>query len=114
MENTKILQPGSKVFCIDDSIPGKHLLQISLHFTTWIKKRAKPYTVRRIMVHNNKIGLLLEEIINPERDDVIIGQLIEPGFSITRFRLPNPDEELELEIEEPSFKPEELIGIGAW
>ena len=45
------------------------------------------YTVREVQYHNinDKVGILLEEIVNPPLISGVLKRLLEPTFNIIRF-----------------------------
>lgn len=76
------------VLCIDD----KYAADFLAYYKKWgvvVPKKGVTYTVRdAIKHHNGKVGLLLEEIINPKvpiNDPLTGDRLAEPTFHIIRF-----------------------------
>jgi hypothetical protein len=73
---------GSLIECINDLFEPKQIELISNR-----PKQGKIYTIRNIKQYsNNKVGLLLEEIINDPLMYPDMGGLFEPTFNIERFR----------------------------
>jgi hypothetical protein len=73
---------GSLVECINDVFDLKQLKLIDNK-----PKKGKIYTIRRIQHYpNNKVGVLLEEIINEPLITPNVDGLFEPTFNIERFR----------------------------
>lgn len=92
------MQVGSLVECINGNFEPKQIELIPNR-----PKQGKIYTVRNIKQYpNNKIGLLLEEIVNDPVFYPDMSGVFEPTFNIERFReLPEMNideliEELEL------------------
>ena len=97
------MKVGSKVICIDDSIPSHlNMEQFRNDFHQWIKKD-EIYTIREILPNDGIVtSVLLEEVKNPIRFfSKTIGRFQESSFRIDRFR-----ELTEADIEE-EFKSEE-------
>jgi len=77
---------GDKIQCIDDSIQGHTLLELSKDMPNWITKGTE-YTIREI--NDNKgivLGILLEEVSNPVKYFKLVGRFQEPAFAQWRFR----------------------------
>jgi hypothetical protein len=67
------------VECVNDNFPPESLL-----FINNFPKKKNYYTVREIVEYSSgKIGLLLEEIINP----ILPNLDVEPTFNISRFKI---------------------------
>lgn len=81
------MKVGSKVICIDDSIPPyQNIDNFNQDFNEWIKEDTI-YTVREILNNDDiVVSLLLEEIINPVRYFETIKKYQEASFKIDRFR----------------------------
>ena len=110
-----MIQPGTRVICVDDTIPfdpPERLLSVCELFPNWVKEGQR-YTIREIGIalKGDNMGVLLEEISNPIRDDIIIGLTLEPAFSTLRFRELTPEEK-----EEDSLSSEDLFKhlMGPW
>lgn len=88
------MRPGSKVICIDDSIPPyQDMNNFKKDFNTWIKKD-QIYTVREILSNDGIVtSILLEEIVNPVRYFLSIQRYQECSFKIERFRELEPPQE---------------------
>jgi len=77
-----MIKEGSEVVCINGSFSAESIQAIPnrpvLNST---------YTVREIRYyeHLDKAGVLLEEIRNPLSVRTVLGVMLEPSFSITRF-----------------------------
>ena len=82
------MKVGSLVECVNDKFDPKQIELIPNR-----PKKGKIYTIRLIKQYpNNKIGLLLEEIINEPLMLPNLDGLFEPTFDINRFReLPEPN-----------------------
>lgn len=91
------MKVGSRVICIDSSIPPyKNLQDFWKDFPNWIKKDEK-YTIREILDNDGIVtSVLLEEIVNPIRHFLSINRNQEASFRIERFR----------ELEEAEFSKE--------
>lgn len=81
------MKVGSKVICIDSSIPPHMVQEIDRDFQQWVVKDEK-YTVREILENDGLVtSILLEEIKNkPLFFPKTIKRVQEPSFRITRFR----------------------------
>lgn len=81
------MKPGSKVICIDDSIPPYlDINNFKSDFPSWIKKDTI-YTVREILSNDGIVtSILLEELVNPVRFFLSINRYQECSFRIERFR----------------------------
>jgi hypothetical protein len=67
------------VECVNDNFPPE-----SFQFINNFPKKKNYYTVREIVEYSSgKIGLLLEEIINP----ILPNLGVEPTFNISRFKI---------------------------
>ena len=67
------------VECVNDNFPPESFL-----FINNFPKKKNYYTVREIVEYSSgKIGLLLEEIINP----ILPNLGVEPTFNISRFKI---------------------------
>jgi len=82
------MKVGSLIECVNDKFDPKQIELIPNR-----PKKGKIYTIRLIKQYpNNKIGLLLEEIINEPLILPDTTGLFEPTFDINRFReLPEPN-----------------------
>lgn len=83
------MKVGSLVECIDSSFSEQQIVKIKI-----LPVKNKVYTIREIIEYPTlkRIGLLLEEIINPPIDTT--QGVEEPSFDIKRFReLPEVDVE---------------------
>lgn len=78
-----------EVICINDIFPTE-VLEIYNHFGVKTPKDGTIYNIRDMVKHTNGlIGVLLEEIVNPEipYSHPILGTLNkEPTFNVDRFR----------------------------
>lgn len=93
---------GTKVICIDDSIPAHLDMEIfKKEFPNWVKKDEK-YTIRDIFYNNNIVtSIVVKELKNPILFfPGTINRSQEASFRITRFREldENEIEEEELEV----------------
>lgn len=95
------MEVGSKVICIDSSIPPHMKEEISKDFQQWVIRDTK-YTIREISDNDGIVtSVLLEEIHNrPVYFPNTIGRVAEPAFRITRFR---KLEEAELSVEKLEY-----------
>lgn len=77
-----MIKEGSEVVCINDVFPAQSIEAIPNR-----PVKNSVYTVREIRYyeHLDKAGVLLEEIRNPLNVRGILGAMLEPSFSITRF-----------------------------
>jgi len=76
------MKVGSLVECINDVFDVRSIELIANR-----PKRGKIYTIRNIIKYSdNKIGVLLEEIINDVILELNLDGLFEPTFNIERFR----------------------------
>ncbi len=71
-------QVGQRVVCINDRFHGHKRNGFAL------PKQGQVYTIRRLVSRGYGVGLLLNEIQNPERQ--FINDYGEPGFLAHRFR----------------------------
>jgi hypothetical protein len=90
------MKVGDKVICVDSSLPHP---EIAKHFDKWVEQD-KTYIIRGKRLWYGEYSLLLEEIKNPPMYNPEIMGNCEPGYSIKRFRLVDPVEELSHELEE--------------
>jgi len=74
------MKPGSLVECINDSFNPEQLIKIPNRPT-----QGQYYMIREIFDFSGKIGVTLEEIINP-KIPLSSGGWIEPSFNIERFK----------------------------
>jgi hypothetical protein len=74
------MKPGSLIECINDTFNPEQLTKIPNR-----PKCGQYYIVREIHDFSGKVGILLEEITNPEIP-LSSGGWIEPSFNIERFR----------------------------
>ncbi len=83
-----------EVICINDKFDKEPAEFFSMHGVT-LPEKGKIYHVREVVNHTiNKVGLRLEEIVNPRVPTAhpILGMInIEPSFCQTRFSLLNGD-----------------------
>ena len=83
-----------EVICTNDKFEKEPFEFFSMHGVV-LPEKGKHYHVREIVNHTiNKVGLRLEEIVNPRvpTKHPILGMLnIEPSFCQTRFSLLNGD-----------------------
>ena len=77
-----MIKEGDQVVCVDDLFTDH---AIKLIPTRPVKDNI--YTVRQILYHdvNDKVGVLLQEIINPPIQSGVLKRLLEPTFNIIRF-----------------------------
>lgn len=77
-----MIQVGTKVVCVDAMFDARSIALIPNR-----PKKDLVYTVREIIEHPEvaAIGLLLNEITNPELKHATKGHMFEPTFSINRF-----------------------------
>lgn len=97
---------GDEVICVNDS---KTESWSSLHFPNWVKKGTK-YTIREIFDNDDIVtGVLVEELVNPEVFQPLIGRVQECAFAAHRFekqkdvyliKEEKESEELDLALEE--------------
>ena len=95
---------GTKVICIDDSIPANLDMEIfKKEFPNWVKKDEK-YTIRDIFYNDNIVtSVVVKELKNPILFfPGTINRSQEASFRITRFR----------ELEEDEVEEEELQAIS--
>ena len=77
---------GDKVVCIDAGIEGRMLGEIINDFPNWLEQDAE-YTIREFNDNDGIVtGVLLEEIINPEKYFRLVNKIQEPAFRLSRFR----------------------------
>jgi hypothetical protein len=77
-----MLGVGDEVICIDDKRPDGWTAE---HFPQWVVVDAK-YTIREILDNDNiAVGVLLEELINPEVFISLLGRIQESAFATWRF-----------------------------
>lgn len=83
-----------EIVCINDKFDKEPLEFFSKHGVV-LPEKGKYYHVREVVTHTtSKVGLRLEEIINPRVPTAhpILGMInIEPSFCQTRFSLLNGD-----------------------
>jgi len=70
---------GDIVTCINSTFHD-----YTIEITNQLPKKGNEYMVREIINYGSRVGLLLEEVINPPVK--IIDQYLEPSFLISRFR----------------------------
>lgn len=88
------------VECINDNFPPK-----SFQFINTFPKKGNYYTIREIVEYNSgKMGLLLEEIINP----ILVDLKVEPTFNISRFKILDIPEYMTKLLEEVNNTPSYL------
>lgn len=88
------------VECINDSFPPECLKYIKN-----FPKKGNYYTIRKVVEYNSgKIGLLLEELINPIAPNLNV----EPTFNIKRFKVLDIPEYVTKFIEETTNIPSYL------
>ena len=77
-----MIKEGSEVVCINDTFSAE-----SIHAIPNRPVLNSVYTVREIRYyeHLDKAGVLLEEVKNPLSVQTMLGVVLEPSFSITRF-----------------------------
>lgn len=91
---------GDKVICIDSSIQGHTLLELSKDMPNWIEK-GKEYTVREINTNKGIVlGVLVEEVSNPVKFFRLVNRFQEPAFADWRFRKKEEAYVDPLEVEE--------------
>jgi hypothetical protein len=83
MDSTIQFSNGQKVKCIADKFDFGKYVPDEYH-SIILPKKGETYTIRRVVITDFGIGLLLEEIENPEIYHVIGGNR-EPIFGSNRF-----------------------------
>ena len=81
-----MIEVGSKVKCIDATIPGHTLLELSKDMPEWVTQDEE-YIIRGI--NDNKgivTGFLLEGVENPKKYFRLVDSIQEPAFASWRFR----------------------------
>lgn len=89
------MKKGAQVICIDDKFDAK---LVSLIPNRPVKDEM--YTVRETLLTRNGKAIQLEELVNPYLYDDVFKGKFEPSFHVRRFRIVDPDETLELQLEE--------------
>ena len=92
------MKVGSVVECINDAFNEKQKELI-----VFLPNRGKLYMVRSVEEHyNKKVGIRLEEIINPP-SVILNGVHLEPTFDMERFREVEGLDDLVIEMIEETF-----------
>ena len=95
---------GTRILCVDDSIPAHLDMEIfKKEFPNWVKKDEK-YTIRDIFYNDNIVtSIVVKELKNPILFfPGTINRSQEASFRITRFR----------ELEEDEVEEEELQAVS--
>lgn len=94
------MKVGNKAVCVDSFILPETREQIAKDCPNFVVK-GKHYTIREIRDFDFVQSVLVEELANPILYFKAIGQAVESGFKISRFRLLKDNEVMvEEEVEE--------------